>query len=163
MNEIFIKPCECSKNEINQFYAMIKKNENINNIGLKKRIMKAKILIFHYEEEKLAGIGALKYPDPNYMKKVFKSAGVSHLYNSFKYEIGYLYVDNKYRKKGISKSITENLLSFIDEDNIFAVVRSDNKFAKNNLYYYGFVKIGSKYIGKDNYFELFALFQDINK
>ena len=159
MNEILLKPSECSKDEINQFYNMIKRNENLKTIGLKRRIKKSKILVFNYNNNnELRGIGALKIPSKNYINKIFNLAGISHLNKDYHLEIGYLYVDRKYRQKGISKSITENIVLFSQDNNIFAVVRTDNKPAKKNLFNYGFRKSGINYKGRENlYFEIYTL------
>jgi GNAT superfamily N-acetyltransferase len=154
MNEILLKPVECSKIDLIKFHNLLVKNRDIKRLGLKKRLLQSIVLLFHYEKNDLAGIGAIKKPGFGYINKIYKLANIDKTIYELKYEIGYLYIIDKYRKKGISKDITLSLIEYSNND-LFAVIRADNIIAENNLVKFGFKKIGNDYQGKNNFFKVF--------
>ena len=69
------KPSDCSETELNIFETLVMKGGEVNGVGLRSRIMKAKPLVFLYETDKIvAGVAALKNPHTYYKTNVFKKA-----------------------------------------------------------------------------------------
>ena len=93
------------------------------------------------EQGDIIAITALKTPLDTYKTKVFTAAGYPNLTNQYKYEKGYSYTDPNYRRQGLNKAISQQLLSTAST-NIFATTRSDNTASKNNLVAQGFTQLG---------------------
>ena len=138
----------CSEKEILSFFELTKKAKQVNKIGLLDRIKKSEILGFSYHKGLLIGISAIKIPSENYKNKIFNNAKIHKVGQDFKYELGYSYTEEKYRGRQISYKLNLQLVSAMEEENIYAT--TGNPGMKRILEKIGFLKIGKSYRGDYN-------------
>jgi RimJ/RimL family protein N-acetyltransferase len=148
------EPSECSEKEIEDFYQKVLDGEQVDPFGLRDRIKKAVLLAFHYEENTLVGIAALKRPNETYKKKVFRKAGVSKESDKYNLELGWAYTIKEYRGKGICSSLVQKLISALGSQNIFATTRTDNFPMQVILIKNGFQKTDKPFKRKNSTYNL---------
>jgi len=105
-----------------------------------------RLLCLAYDSELRIGIGAIK----KVYKTPFDKADVVKLKDKYDIELGYLFVldKNKYRGKGIAKSICSELLNMVKHKNVFATTEeSDENAMKWILQKFSFKKTGQTYVG----------------
>jgi len=127
------------------FQKLLSLQGQIMNASLEK-IDSCSFLCLAYDNEIPIGIGAIK----QVYKTPFDKAEVSHLKDSYDFELGYLYIleKGKYRGKGIAKSICTELLNKVKLKNVFATTEeSDANAMKWLLQKFGFKKTGKTYEG----------------
>lgn len=146
------KTKDCTPDEINNFYELAKKAEQVDIVGLLNRIRNSRLLAFCYNKGSLVGISAIKKPNDNYKKRTFTKAGIENESSNFKFELGYSFTENKFRGKQISYELNKQLISELLDENIFAITA--NPGMKNILTKTGFTEIGNTYKGKHNIEEL---------
>lgn len=153
------KPSECNEEEKNNFIQLVKRGGEVERAGLRKRIERAELLAFHYENNNLVGIAAIKQPYKTYVEQVFKKAGVSEKYNTYKLEIGWAFTIPEYRSNSICSDLIKRLISTLQLKNIFATTRTDNLSMQKILVRNGFQKVGHLYLGSncDYRLQLFIL------
>ncbi len=147
--ETIIKnPNTFTQNAKKEFLELLKEQKQVKDPTLEK-IDKCPFLCITYDNDTPIGIGALK----NVYKSPFDYAKLNpELKDEFNYELGYLYVkdDKKYRGLGIGKSISKLLIKTIPSENIFATTElSENNAMFHILKNLGFSVYGSPYIGKE--------------
>jgi GNAT superfamily N-acetyltransferase len=121
------KPEFCSKKELRTFESLVSKGGEVIKAGLSHRILKAEKLIFLFEEDGvLSGIAALKKPDPVYKKKVFDKAGSAENNDQFTFEVGWIFVEEKFRRKKYSQLLLKHILKLAGKNKIYATTREDN-------------------------------------
>jgi len=152
------EPPKCSKKELENFYQLVLRGEQVENSGLRNRIKRAKLLAFHYEEKNLVGIASLKRPNKTYKKKVFIEAGVSEESDKYNLEVGWAFTMDEYRGKGICCGLIQKIVDASGSQNIFATTRTDNLPMQRILEKNGFQKIGKPYPGrtKKYYLQLYT-------
>lgn len=142
-----IKSEELTDDNIKIFEALLKKQGEIDTTE-GKALRCHKVCITQVNDISIA-IGALK----EVYKRPFEYAGVRELEDKYKYELGYLFVDNttekSYRGLGIGKTVSRLLLQEVINENIFATT----EFNQNNTMYhilksFGFESIGKPYLGR---------------
>lgn len=130
--------------EIEIFESLLEKQGQVNTpIGKAKRCYQICIVTVN---QVAIGIGALK----EVYKRPFEYADVREIEDKYKYELGYLFVedDKNLRGLGIGKYISKLLLNSIKEENIFATT----EFSQSNPMYhilrsFGFKSTGKPYLG----------------
>lgn len=145
MNIFTLAPADCSEDKFDAFLKLVEKGGEVISNRLKDRTKNAKLLAFCHNGEQLVGVGALKNPAKTYKEKTFKKAGHPEKSENFKYEFGYLYVEEEYRKQGVGKRIFAALQEKIEMKEVFATVREENKIMVSFLKKYGFEKLGHSY------------------
>lgn len=157
MNSEIKKPSECSKQEVENFFDLVKKGDEVQTHGLKGLIDKAIFLAFHYEKSALVGVVGLKQPNKSYKDKIFRKAGVPQESDNYDYEIGWAFTEIEYRGHRICPNLVDKLISKSPSQNIYATTK--NESMKKILKRKGFKKNGHKYNGKrgDYFLELFTL------
>lgn len=148
------KLSECNEEEINNFLQLVERSEEVERYELRKRIERAVLLAFHYENNILVGIAAIKQPYKTYAKRIFKKAGVSEKYNNYKLEIGWAFTIPEYRRNRICFNLIKKLISTLQLQNIFATTRTDNLSMQKILVRNGFKKIGDSYLGRTGVYRI---------
>jgi len=105
---------------------------------------KAKWMAFHRSGEVLVGVGGLKDPKPEYRDKLFEKTRSSHDPERFVTELGWIFVEESSRGKGVAKGIVTELLQRAPEGGLFSVVRADNEKGIALLKGFGFKKTGTE-------------------
>lgn len=113
--------------------------------GLRGRLELAKMIAICVVDEKVVACGAIKIPDRNYRQKIFQSANSRLNCDDFEFEIGYISVVGRHRRKGLGHRITNSLASACKGQGVFATTRSDNRKIQTKLASLGFEVEGSSF------------------
>ena len=119
-------PEECDKEELVRFKELVLEGGEVPDFGLEKRIKNAYKLIFIYDKGRYIAVGAVKIPESSYKKKVFKKAGVSGGEDKYRFEIGYIYVTECCRGKGVGSILIETIKAAANGESCFGTTREDN-------------------------------------
>ncbi|MGB7296677.1 MAG: hypothetical protein WBC70_13920 [Candidatus Aminicenantales bacterium] len=134
---------QCTEQELQEFQRLVKMGGEVISWGLRNRIRSASLLAFGYVGDLVVGITALKIPLPPYKKKVFEKSGLLHRYHEFERELGWVYVEPKWRGKRFSNELVKTLLSRVKDFNVFSTSRIEKLPMHKALKKNGFIK-GSK-------------------
>jgi predicted GNAT family N-acyltransferase len=124
MKLIAKKPSDCSAREIKSFCDLLTEGGEVQEAGRSELIKKATSLVFLRDDEATIGIAGLKCPRPAYKKRVFVGAKTNQNSNHFSYELGWIYIEPKYRGLGHSHPLVEKALAEVGSNNVFATSRS---------------------------------------
>jgi len=138
-------PKRCTSAEIGAFEGLVLKGGEVDPHGLSGRISRADVLAFAYVSHELAGVAALKRPTGNYHASVFKKSASPRPRAVFPVELGWVYVLESQRRKGISQKLVDALLKASGQANVFATSRTDNVPMHRVLERAGFVRTGVAY------------------
>ena len=136
-------PLEFSEYERTAFERLVKCGQEVQSQTLSELITEAAYLAFHYINNELVAIGAIKRPHESYKRYVFTAAGSDNSPADFIFELGWLYTEPNFRKRGISKDIVSQLLAKVPQKAIYATTR--HVYIVSFLEKFGFIKSGSCY------------------
>jgi ribosomal protein S18 acetylase RimI-like enzyme len=148
MIPVIKKPAECKADELCNFVEMVIEGGQVTREGLERRIRRAKLMAFAYENEKLAGVAAIKAPSWLYVRDVFRKAIEAGQAVDFRYELGWGYTRPDFRRRGIHGRLTEMLMTNVRDLNVFGTTAVDNDAEKAILMRLGFERCGSPYAGR---------------
>lgn len=151
-------PSECDEKALEKFHELVVSGGEVNPRGLPKRIKDAEKLIFLYDHEDLAGIGALKSPDPNYRDRIASAAKARLPEAAYPFELGWVFVSNEFRGQGYATRIAKRILVEAHGAGMFATTHSENMAMRNVLERTKFVAVGERYRStqKDRLIQLFV-------
>lgn len=138
-----LDPSECSDLELNEFELLVSGGGEVDNRGLRWRILNADKLIFIIDGNCVA-VGAIKNPETPYKNNVFIKAGLGEA-NSYRLELGWLYVSEKDRGKGYAKAIMATIIKNLNGQSSFATTRADNKAMHHLFETFGYKNMGNPY------------------
>jgi GNAT superfamily N-acetyltransferase len=138
-------PGKCSLDQLDAFAELVLQGGQVGAAGLRERLGQARWLGFHYEDDELAAVAALKHPEESYRDKVFRKAKASFPAGAFVAELGWVFTREKFRGRGISHRLLERLLEKAGQDNLFATARADNRPMQCLLRSLGFQPAGSSF------------------
>lgn len=146
LNTMRKQPSSCSNRELDAFEAMVKRGGEVPAEGLRDRIERAAWLVFLYaEHEVLAGIAALKRPTDTYRDKVFRKAKATEKPADYGLEVGWIFVDEGFRRNGYSRHLFEAVLKLAGESPVFATTREDNDPMRRTTSHCGMKECGQAY------------------
>lgn len=149
-NKYVKKPSECTIFEIDNFYKLVLKGGKVKKEGLKERILNCELLAFYMINGIIIAISAIKKPTETYTKDVIQKAKLKRDYKDLKFEIGYSFTEENYRKKGLSSELKSLLLDSIKNAKgiLFSTtaISSSQKFLEKQ----GFVNFGIPFDGKND-------------
>lgn len=155
INIIAKSPLDCSKNELDEFEALVKKGAEVIVEGLRSRIMQAEWLVFLFEADKtLAGVAALKKPNISYKESVFAKAESTDDPNEFTYEAGWIYVEEQFRRRKYSHTLLETVLKLAGDKHLYATTREKNEAMRRTNIHYGLQKSGHPYESEEGDYKL---------
>jgi ribosomal protein S18 acetylase RimI-like enzyme len=154
-------PRRCNAKELAAFSQLVRKGGEVNVLFLKEGLRRAYSLGFCYAGARLVGVAALKHSDLGHQNDVFQRAGVPNLAAQYQQEIGYVCVDEDFRRQGICSRLVQELLGKAD-DVVFASARVRNMKMISILRGFGFRPLGHRFIGRHKrdgryYVQLFVL------
>ncbi|MCH7914906.1 MAG: GNAT family N-acetyltransferase [Deltaproteobacteria bacterium] len=154
-------PDACSSDEIKDFLELVGQGEEVEPGGLAGRVRKAAALVFLHVDNQLAGVAALKNPNDGYRSSVFRKAATETPANEFPFEVGWVFILQRYRGKRLSRKLVEAALSRSEARPVFATSRADNKAMHRTLSACGFSREGTAYASdmSNQLLELFTLRQ----
>ena len=155
MNASIKKPSECTAQELTAFEAMVRKGNEVNPAGLSKRIQNAAFLMFIFEDDSsLIGVSALKHPNPGYREDAFTRARSELHPDDYGLELGWIFVAESHRGRGLSRELVERLVTCAETDRIYATTREDNLPMQRTNKRCGFHLEGSPYPSKQGNYTL---------
>jgi GNAT superfamily N-acetyltransferase len=140
-------PGTCSLNQLDAFAELVLQGGQVRAAGLRERLAQARWLGFHYEDDELAAVAALKQPTDNYRDKVFRKAETHFPASEFVAELGWVFTRTEFRGRGISHRLLERLLEKAGQDNLFATTQVDNRAMQRLLKSLGFEQAGRPFPG----------------
>lgn len=154
-NVIWKKPSECTESELTMFEALINKGGEVVADGLHDRIMRAEWLIFLFESDKtLAGVAALKKPNANYKKGVFRKANSPEDPSKFDSEAGWIFVEPQFRGRKHSRTLLQTVLELADKSHVYATTREDNEAMRHTNIRCGLQESGQPYKSEEGDYKL---------
>ncbi|MFZ2055025.1 MAG: GNAT family N-acetyltransferase [Candidatus Aminicenantales bacterium] len=154
-------PAQCAEQELDEFQRLVEMGREVISRGLRGRIRGASLLAFGYVGDSGVGIAALKNPSSSYKKNVFEKSGLIHRSYEFEKELGWVYIEPKWRKKGFSSKLVKTLLSHVKDFNVFATSRTDNQPMHKVLKKNGFFEAGNPFISDQRHKLILFLWDSI--
>jgi hypothetical protein len=144
------EPKCCFETDINRFHELALKGRKVQEEGLKDRILNCKFLGFCSVGNQIIAISSIKRPQKSYVEKVILRAHLDRHWQDLKFEIGYSFTEDDYRRQGINAEIKKLLLELmIDVEGIIfstTAIPSSQKFLSEH----GFELIGQSYDGEND-------------
>lgn len=154
-NVIWKKPSECTDSELMMFEELINKGGEVVTHGLHDRIARAKWLVFLFESDKtLAGVAALKKPNADYKKGVFRKASSPEDPSKFDFEVGWIFVKPQFRRRKHSRTLLQTVLELADKQNVYATTREDNEAMQHTNLHCGLKESGQPYKSEEGDYKL---------
>lgn len=153
---IFLRvPAECSGSELDAFERLVKLGDEVNPNGLRSRIENAYFLAWVAENGgEIVGVAALKKPNENYRASVFRKAQMKEEPSKYEAELGWIFVKNEYRRKGLATRLVEKLFSVKIPKSVYATTRKKNDPMVPILKRFGFVQSGVQYPSTEGDYDL---------
>ena len=151
-------PADCSTAELGDFVALVRAGNEVDFVGLPKRVKEAHLLAFLRAGECLVGVAGLKFPAKNHRSEVNVGSGAALPAESFPLELGWIFVLPTARG-GKSYPLCAPLVRAADDKGIFATSRSKNDPMHTTLAKLGFSRLGGQwpsYLNPDNLLRLFV-------
>jgi len=126
--------------------------------GIEQRLETADALGIIRHEEALVGTAALKKPATNYRKAVFEKARASIVPTDSPHELGWIFLRQEHRSKGLMQSLIKTLLEVAGTRGVFATTRLSNDKMQRILFDQKFVRHGDSYPSVENAGEQIVLF-----
>ena len=121
-----ISPSDCTPQALADFEKLVLEAGTVDPQGLIQRIRDASRLLFLRESNgQVVGVGALKHPLLSYRRKVFAKAQATAASDEYKIELGWVTVAKSHQGRGLSRRIIGQLISFAENENLFATTRAD--------------------------------------
>lgn len=140
------RPSDCLASDLCTFADLVKQGGKVEPGGLEGRIRKAYKLAFCRISGEIVSIAAIKKPNKDYKKKIFRDASADQDPDVFTLEYGWAFTKAGHGGQGYAFSIASVLLREIDSP-IFATTQSHNDRMKSILEEHGFARVGSPYQG----------------
>lgn len=142
-------PSSVSARELLEFINLVSEGREVAT-GLESRVSSAHSLIFAKSGNILLGVAAVKLPVSSYRTKVFQSSDQLNIAQSFRFELGWVFVSPDGRNQGLSTKLVSAALNEVGTASIFATTRTDNEPMKRVLTKVGFTACGCEYPSKQN-------------
>ena len=153
---ILSQPNNTTEEQHRDFARLVRQGFKTAGSTLDSRIGAARHLAFHYSDgDGLVAIAALKSPDDQYRRDVFKWAESREGYADYALELGWVYVEPVYRGSRIATRLCEQLSSTTTTDSVFATTRIDNPVMGRILLACGFEKVGTPYPYREEQLSLY--------
>lgn len=147
------RPADCSPAEIAVFCELVKKGDEVDPDGLEDRVRSARLLAFGSLDASLIAVCAIKHPHSGYRGDVFRKSGGGLSPQRFPVELGWLMVEEKFRRKGFGRRTLDALLGSLAE-NVYATSRGTNTEMHGLLNGYGFKRVGTPWRSERGPYEL---------
>lgn len=145
MPAAILQPAACSPQDLKEFKTLALLDKETHEKGLNEKIAAAAWLAFYRENDKLVAVAGLSHPVAGYRKGLFKKAGASQAAEAFPLELCWAVTLDDFRGRGLCSTLVQGLLAKAPSDNMFAVVRSNNKRMADILKKQGFALDGFPY------------------
>ena len=145
VSSFILSPAECTSQALADFEKLVMEAGTVDPQGLTTRIRDASRLLFLRESNgQLVGVGALKHPLLSYRSRVFAETRATASADEYSIELGWITVAKSHHGRGLSRRIIGQLMSLVENENVFATTGTDARtmrFAAD----YGFKLAGKPY------------------
>ena len=138
-------PKQCSEVDLSEFMNLVREGGEVQANGLEARVRAAYKLAFLREAGRLIGVAALKSPSVNHRREVAESACAELPADSYPYELGWVFISQAARGRGLSFPMCSALLAEAAGSGIFATSRTNNQGMHATLRRAGFESRGGSY------------------
>lgn len=142
-------PGSFSQDEQHRFRVLVEAGGEVDTFVLRRNVESAKSLVFARSRGRLVGVAALKVPQPSYRKKIAQSSGFSLQSDLYPFELGYVFVHEAARGKGVAHRLVAGALDQVRGTKVFATVRADNLAMLCTLHRAAFLHVGEEYPGRN--------------
>jgi GNAT superfamily N-acetyltransferase len=150
MEEITAKEARAfSEAERQDFPRLVREGVEVGDAVLESNVRSAKCLVFLRSGSALIGTAALKNPRQSYRQRIGAETGAEIPAASFPYELGYVFITEDHRGRGLSRRLVEAALAGADCRGVFATSREDNAGMHATLGNCGFSLAGKPYTSRD--------------
>jgi GNAT superfamily N-acetyltransferase len=157
MEEITAKEAGAfSEAEHQDFLRLVREGGEVGDAVLESNVRNAKCLVFLRSASALIGIAALKNPRLSYRQRVGASSGAEIPAASFPYELGYVFITEDHRERGLSRRLVEAALAGANGLGVFATSHAANAGMHATLGNCGFSLAGKPYTSRDRLIRLFV-------
>lgn len=141
-----LEPRDVRPTEEVLFRHMVQATGEVNPRTFPALYQRARSVCFARIEGEIAGVGALKRPNPGHRTEVFDRAEATLLPDRFSYELGWFHVDEAFKGRRISSQMVGALLEQSDGESVYATSRINNHPMHAALTGHGgFVRVGIDY------------------
>lgn len=150
MEQTIKKYSELTDSEIKQVLDLILKGGEVNPQTLPTRLSEAALIAFIKDNNEVVATATIKKPLDSYKLDVFKKSKSDLSIDDYHFELGYIMVEEKFRKDKLASRLCEELCKIYLSQNLFATTRIDNKGMQSILKKNHFTEFGKQYSNKDN-------------
>lgn len=147
--QIIKEPSECSEPEIAEFERLVRLGFEGSDDTLSVRVRAAHRIAFRIEPDAGAvAIAGLKQPRSENTAEVFVKAGCNVPPDSWRLELGWVFVSPTHRGAGFGRALCEQLLRPVENEPVYATTRPDNSAMIRILESLGFKQTGGPFPGR---------------
>ena len=130
------------------FEKLVLSGGQVNKNRLSDRIARAHYLALLYIDDELVGTNAVKN-NPDHRQTVENNSGVSLANHEYLGEVGWLYVVETRRRRGLGDLLMSAILAITDGSGLFATIRSKNTGARLLHERHRFKRVGKSWPSDD--------------
>lgn len=151
-------PADCSVEEIVAFQHLVLLGGEVAQETLSGLVKNALSLAFAKTGNTVLAVAALKRPNASYRARVFKKAGSTHNHEEYEFELGWVFVHQSARGRGLATQVVEALVPTLGSAKAYATSRVDNNNMHSSLRRVGFTPVGTSYPSKlkESHIQLFV-------
>jgi len=143
-----------NRDVMNQLINLIATGSEVDMGVVRRNLMSAPVIGYAMDNDSAVGVIVLKNPVASYRNKVFMAAGVPELESRYNLEIGYTFVKEEYRSRGVGIYLCRKMVRNVSAP-IYATTREANTTINKLLQFGGFQKTGNSYNSDRGNYNLF--------
>jgi predicted GNAT family N-acyltransferase len=137
------RPSSMTAGEIEAFIGFVVAGGEINPATMPALVARAVSLVTLHHDDRLIGTAAIKTPFAGHHRNEFAKAGVPALAPSYPFELGWVVVDEAFRRMGHGRTLVGHALDQLGARGVYATTKSDGMRAM--LPDFGFCPLGDAY------------------
>lgn len=138
-------PNDFKPGEISELRDLVLKGGKVNSKTLTDLLPVAYALCFARAGEKLLGVGGIKRPYDTHRNQVFRKAVSKKKPSDYRFELGWIYVEEDARGHHLSSRIVSELMARVPTEKIYSTSGTDNSKMHTSLKRHGFNICGRPY------------------
>jgi GNAT superfamily N-acetyltransferase len=147
------RPADCMPAELTAFCDLVKRGDEVDPEGLEGRVERAWLLAFGSVDGSLVAVGGIKRPDKGYRAGVFRKSGCGLEPTKFPIELGWVMVDEGFRRRGHGRRLIESLLRSLN-NSVYTTSRTTNEDMHGLLGACGFEQAGGAWKSERGAYQL---------
>lgn len=135
---------QCAPEELNTFITLAALARGSRPANLPNIVQRCLYMVFAYHEQRIVGISGVKIVPES---RAWDKAGCAEYRAQYPYEFGFLYVDEGWRRRGVSRKLIELSLECVDSSKVFLVTHNPHVIGAFSGR--GFLRAGRPYGAKN--------------